>query len=134
MGSDQQLGVNLLMDAKEEVGCGNIVERDHDNSSQHASPENCDPFGGVRSPEENTVALSDAACLEFASKAEGGEGDLLVGPALGAVTVRLDVGSLACAVQEVGQIIGQRARLHARKGSAFRHTVWRESDVHVTRS
>src|SRR5580704_3181011 len=119
MRSNQQFRADLLVNAEEEIGCGDVVEWNNNDAAKRTTPENCDPLSGIRAPKENAVTLADAARLQFAGETEGGFSDPLVGPVLCAVSARLNVGSLLRSAEEVGQVVGQRAELHARKGSAF---------------
>ncbi len=103
--TQDELRTHLPADAAREIGTGSVVNGNGENSRESAAQERSDPFGRVRAPEKDRVALGDVARGEFARELMSGSGDLRVGPALVAISARIHVGGLRAPALEIVQIV-----------------------------
>src|ERR1019366_10759046 len=61
-------GIHLLRDTLGEIGSGDLVDGHHDGAAQQASEKCKHTFGAVFAPDEDLIALADAALFQFARK------------------------------------------------------------------
>src|SRR5258706_7692810 len=119
----QQLGPHLLMYAQSKFRSRNIINRDDDHAAQRATKERYNPFRGIRSPDQDALALPNASCLQLARKLEGGLGHPPIAPAFGAIAATLYIRALISPPQEIIEVFDQQASMvfvltHLRDGSA----------------
>src|SRR5271156_962744 len=92
---NEQLCVDLLRDARREFSGGDLIDRDHDNAAQDASPEHNRPFRRILRPQQNGIALADSTDFKFSRKPLRFEGDVAIGRSLNAVSAVSDERDIA---------------------------------------
>src|ERR1019366_185506 len=103
--TQDQFRADLLADTSRKIGAGSIVDGHGENSRESAAQERGDPLGAVGTPEQDRIALRDVARGEFARELMSGSGDLPVGPALVAISARIDVGWLRAPALEIVEVV-----------------------------
>src|SRR5713101_2631497 len=128
MRAQQEPALHLLIHPPREVGSPGIIDRDYDDAAQRTAEKRHHPLGRVRSPQQDALAFSDGALLQFAGKLECGLGHLTVAPANGAVSPMLNIGAPSASSQKVFEVFDYRAALHAYDGIALRGAVTATAD------
>jgi len=98
-------------DTRQEVGRGAVVDRHDHDAAQQTRPEGDDPLGPVLAPEDDRVALADAAIVQRRGKAARGARDLGVGKTPAAKAVVVDE-KLAAREREISEKVNQRVADH----------------------
>src|SRR5664279_3927760 len=78
-------GVHLFCDTLGEIGSRNLIDRHNDSAAQQASEKCNHPLRAVVPPDEDLIALADAALLQFARKAIRVAQHIAIGPSLPAI-------------------------------------------------
>src|ERR1017187_2351402 len=105
-------GVHLLRDTLGEIRGRDLVDGYHDGAAQQASEKGNHPLGAVLAPEDDLVALADAALFQFARKAIRIAQHIAVSPPLHAITAMLNVGHLASVAAEVIEVFQDGGACH----------------------
>ena len=105
-------GVHLLRDALGEIRSGNLVDGNDDGAAQQASEKRDHPLGAVLAPDEDLVALADAALFQLARKTIGVAQHIAVGPSLHAIAAMVNVGHLASVAAEVVEVFQDGGACH----------------------
>jgi hypothetical protein len=105
--AQQQAGVDLLEDAEDKVGRGSVVHGDNDDATVSAPEECVDPGSGVGSPEYDAFTFKDLAVRQFTGKTVSGVGDVAVGGAGYAISVRLGERGFLAEAREIRQVVGE---------------------------
>ena len=111
-GTDAQLGIDLFGDALREVGGGNFVDGNDDGAAQEASEEGGNPFGAVLAPDQDLVALADAARFKLAGEAVRRAQHFAIAPALRAISAAMDVSGLAGVAAKIVEVIQDGGASH----------------------
>ena len=110
--ANAELGVHLLRDTLGEIGGRDLVDGHHDGAAQQASEKGNHPLGAVLAPEDDLVALADAALFQLAREAIRIAQHIAVGPSLHAITAMVNVGHLASVAAEVIEVFQDGGACH----------------------
>ena len=105
---DDQFCVNLIRNATDEIGRGNLIDRDCDRSSQDAAQKCRYPLRGIASAEQHALSRSDAASLQLARKLRGGGRHCSISPRDPAISLPLDEKNLIATPVEFREVFNQR--------------------------
>ncbi len=101
-----------MCDTLGKIGGRNLVDGHHDGAAQQAS-EKCDhPLGAVLAPNDDLVALADAALFQLARETIGVAQHIAVRPPLHAVAAMVNVGRLASVAAEVIEVFQDGGACH----------------------
>src|SRR5436305_13946632 len=93
----EQPGMDLLLNAGDEVGGAFDIERHDDDAARQASEEGRDPLGAVLAPEQDALAFVNAATVKLARELKRCIAQSLVRPALDAQTAPMREGGFVAA-------------------------------------
>ena len=102
-GGDDQFDLRIASDARGKIARSGIVHRHGDGTEEEAAPEGGEPFGRVRSPEEDAVAGLNVAGLEGVCEEQSEGGEAFVAPGRVTITSRVDNGAIALEAFEIGE-------------------------------
>src|ERR1035437_6182004 len=105
-------GVHLLRDTLSEIGSGDLVDGHHDGAAQQASEKNNHPLGAVLAPNEDLIALADAALFKLARKAIHVAQHIAIGPSLHTIAAMVNVGCLPSVAAEVVEVFQDGGACH----------------------
>ena len=125
-GTHHQPSIHLLINALGEVGGAGIIDGDDDHATQGATKKRRHPLGRVWPPQQDAIAFNYSTFFQFAGKAEGSLGHLLIAPAHGTVSAKLNVGALSPSSQKAIEVFDNGAALHVQDGIALGTSVRRD--------
>src|ERR1035437_1068825 len=110
--ADTEPGVHLLRNTLSEIRSRNLVDGDDNGAAQQASEKCNHPLSAVLAPNEDLVALADAALFQLARKAVGARQHIAVRPSLHTIAAMVNVGCLPSVAAEVVEIFQDGGACH----------------------